>query len=170
VVRALTKACILGAHQCDPAILRPPTYAELAMTKSKPKTEPKKKATTLKEGSPTEEAKPVSVPKSAFSVGDWVHHPMFGEGKIESITDDKLTIKFEGTSRRKFATTLSRASDDRGGDPEHNAVHWRPFPRFFPTQAIRAPPRRRPEPATMNYPTLTVHPLLHSPRRPAWCA
>jgi hypothetical protein len=75
--------------------MRPPTYAELAMTKSKPKTRPKKNTPTVKGGSPTEEAPLAPVPQSAFSVGDRVHHPMFGDGKIESIEDDKLTIRFE---------------------------------------------------------------------------
>ena len=36
------------------------------------------------------------VPTSAFSIGDPVHHPMFGGGKVEGIEDDKLTIAFEG--------------------------------------------------------------------------
>ena len=66
------------------------------MTKSKPKAKSKKKATTLKVGSSTEEAPPAPVPQSAFSVDDRVHHPMFGDGKIEGIEDNKLTIKFEG--------------------------------------------------------------------------
>ena len=30
----------------------------------------------------------------AFSVGDRVHHRMFGDGKVERIRDNKLTIKF----------------------------------------------------------------------------
>ena len=28
--------------------------------------------------------------------GDAVHHPMFGDGKVEGIVDNKLTIAFEG--------------------------------------------------------------------------
>jgi hypothetical protein len=65
------------------------------MTKSKPKAKQKKTAPATEEGASTEEASPV-VPKSAFSIGDRVHHPMFGDGKVESIEDDKLTIRFEG--------------------------------------------------------------------------
>ena len=37
-----------------------------------------------------------AVPTSAFSIGDAVHHPMFGDGKVEGIEDNKLTIAFEG--------------------------------------------------------------------------
>jgi hypothetical protein len=66
------------------------------MTKSKPKAKPKKNTPAVKEGSPTEETPPAPIPQSAFSVGDRVHHPMFGDGKVQSIEDDKLTIRFEG--------------------------------------------------------------------------
>jgi hypothetical protein len=64
------------------------------MTKPKPKSKPKKNAAAAQETTPTEGVSPV-VSKSAISVGDWVHHPMFGDGKVESIRHDKLTIKFE---------------------------------------------------------------------------
>ena len=37
-----------------------------------------------------------SVPTSAFSIGDAVYHPMCGDGKVEGIEDNKLTIAFEG--------------------------------------------------------------------------
>ena len=30
----------------------------------------------------------------SFQVGDFVHHPKFGNGKVESFRDDKLTVKF----------------------------------------------------------------------------
>jgi hypothetical protein len=39
---------------------------------------------------------PSVVPTSVFSIGDQVHHPMFGDGKIEGIEDNKLTIAFKG--------------------------------------------------------------------------
>jgi hypothetical protein len=43
------------------------------------------------------EETPTVAPKSTFSIGDAVHHPMFGDGKVESVEDDdKLTITFEG--------------------------------------------------------------------------
>ena len=58
----------------------------------KPKTKPKKKPPTDDDAEPT----PSVVPRSAFSIGDTVHHPMFGNGKVEGIEDNKLTIAFEG--------------------------------------------------------------------------
>jgi hypothetical protein len=57
---------------------------------------PKKTASADDKIDPTEESPPPAVPASAFSIGDRVHHPMFGEGKIEEIEGDKLTIAFEG--------------------------------------------------------------------------
>ena len=42
------------------------------------------------------EPTPPVVPTSAFSIGDRVHHPMFGDGKVEAIEDNKLTIAFQG--------------------------------------------------------------------------
>ena len=33
---------------------------------------------------------------SQFSIGDAVHHSMFGDGKVESIKEGKLTISFDG--------------------------------------------------------------------------
>ena len=59
----------------------------------KPKSKPKKKPPTDVDAEPTT---PVVVPTSAFSIGDAVHHPMFGDGKVEGIQDNKLTIAFEG--------------------------------------------------------------------------
>ena len=58
----------------------------------KPKTKPKKKPPTDDDAERTRSA----VPTSAFSIGDAVHHPMFGDGKVEGIEDNKLTIAFEG--------------------------------------------------------------------------
>jgi len=58
----------------------------------KPRTKPKKKPPADDDAEPT----PSVVPRSAFSIGDAVHHPMFGDGKVEGIEDDKLTIAFEG--------------------------------------------------------------------------
>jgi hypothetical protein len=65
------------------------------MVRSKPKAKPKKKVPPDDKTEPTEET-PTIAPKSAFSIGDAVHHPMFGDGNIESVEDDKLTITFEG--------------------------------------------------------------------------
>jgi hypothetical protein len=65
------------------------------MVRSKPKAKPKKKAQAENAIEPTEEAPSVSL-RSAFSIGDAVHHPMFGDGNVEGIEDDKLTIAFEG--------------------------------------------------------------------------
>ena len=58
----------------------------------KPKTKPKKTPPADDDAVST----PSVVPASAFSIGDAVHHPMFGNGKVEGIDDDKLTIAFEG--------------------------------------------------------------------------
>jgi len=58
----------------------------------KPKTKPKKTPPADDVAGST----PSVVPTSAFSIGDAVHHPMFGDGKVEGIEDDKLTIAFEG--------------------------------------------------------------------------
>jgi hypothetical protein len=58
----------------------------------KPKTKPKKTPPADDDAVST----PSVVPGSAFSIGDAVHHPMFGNGKVEGIDDDKLTIAFEG--------------------------------------------------------------------------
>jgi len=65
------------------------------MVKSKPKAKPKKTAPADDKTEPTEEA-PSVAPTSAFSIGDTVHHPMFGDGNVEGIEDNKLTIAFEG--------------------------------------------------------------------------
>jgi hypothetical protein len=58
----------------------------------KPKTKRKKTPPADVDAEPT----PSVAPTSAFSIGDAVHHPMFGDGKVEGIDDDKLTIAFEG--------------------------------------------------------------------------
>ena len=58
----------------------------------KPKTKPKKTSPADDDAVST----PSAVPASAFSIGDAVHHPMFGNGKVEGIEDNKLTIAFEG--------------------------------------------------------------------------
>jgi hypothetical protein len=59
---------------------------------AKPKTKPRKKPPTDDNTEPMQSV----VPTSAFSIGDAVHHPMFGDGKVEGIEDNKLTIAFEG--------------------------------------------------------------------------
>jgi hypothetical protein len=74
----------------------------MANLKPKPKAKQKKRAPALEKRDSTEEAPPAPFLQSAFLVGDWVHHPMFGDGKIESITDDKLTIKFEGNVTKEI--------------------------------------------------------------------
>ena len=56
----------------------------------KPKRAPKNKPPTDAESTPS------VVPTSAFSIGDAVHHPMFGDGKVEGVQDNKLTIAFGG--------------------------------------------------------------------------
>jgi hypothetical protein len=58
----------------------------------KSKTKPKKIPPANNDG----ESTPSVVPTSPFSIGDAVHHPMFGHGKVEGIEDNKLTIAFEG--------------------------------------------------------------------------
>jgi hypothetical protein len=71
------------------------------MANLKPKSKSKKKkASAVKKAEPVADAPASSVP--AFSVGDRVHHPMFGDGKIESIAADKLTITFEGNVTKEI--------------------------------------------------------------------
>ena len=65
------------------------------MVRSKPRAQPKKKPPVDDKAEPIEETLIVA-PTSPFSIGDAVHHPMFGDGKVESIKEDKLTITFEG--------------------------------------------------------------------------
>jgi hypothetical protein len=65
------------------------------MVRSNPKVKPKKKAPADDKTEPTEKG-PSVAPTSAFSIGDAVHHPMFGDGNVEGIENDKLTIAFEG--------------------------------------------------------------------------
>jgi hypothetical protein len=67
----------------------------MANVKSRLKDKQKKKAPAVERRELTEQAPSRSVSQSAFSVGEWVHHPMFGDGRIKSIAADKLTIKFE---------------------------------------------------------------------------
>jgi hypothetical protein len=71
------------------------------MTRPKPKAKPKKNAAAAQEAEPTEEV-PSVVSQPTSSVGDWVHHPLFGDGKVESIRDNKLTIKFEGNVTKEI--------------------------------------------------------------------
>jgi hypothetical protein len=63
------------------------------MVRSKPRVQPKKSVDD--KAAPIEETLTVA-PTSRFSIGDAVHHPMFGDGKVESIKEDKLTITFDG--------------------------------------------------------------------------
>ena len=65
------------------------------MVRSKPRAQPKKKTPVDDKKEPIEETFTVA-PASQFSTGDAVHHPMFGDGTVESIKEDKLTITFDG--------------------------------------------------------------------------
>jgi hypothetical protein len=69
------------------------------MVRSKPRAQPKKKPRVHDKAEPIEETLIVA-PASLFSSGDAVHHPMFGDGKVESIKEDKLTITFEGNVKK----------------------------------------------------------------------
>jgi hypothetical protein len=77
------------------------------VSKSKPKTKTQKKAPLDDKAEPVQEALP-DAPVQLFSVGDAVHHHMFGDGKVESIQENKLTIAFDknGTKviREDFVT------------------------------------------------------------------
>jgi Protein of unknown function (DUF3553) len=74
--------------------------------KSKPKAK-SKKATARP---PHEELEPpaelllsrTGVIPHLYSIGDRVHHPMFGDGKVESIREDKLTIAFSHGLRKEI--------------------------------------------------------------------
>ena len=57
------------------------------------KTQAPEKSTDKAE--PAQQALP-DAPAPLFSVGDSVHHHMFGDGKVESIQENKLTITFDG--------------------------------------------------------------------------
>ena len=59
------------------------------------KFKPKKKAPLDDKAGPIAET-PTVAPTSLFSIGDAVHHPMFGDGRVERIEENKLTIAFDG--------------------------------------------------------------------------
>ena len=65
------------------------------MVRSKPRAQPKKKTPVHDKAESIQETL-ANAPNSQFSIGDAVHHPMFGDGKVESIKEDKLTISFHG--------------------------------------------------------------------------
>ena len=69
------------------------------MVKSKLRARPKKKPPAHDKAEPIERTLTVA-PASPFSIGDAVHHSMFGDGKVESIKEDKLTIAFDGNVRK----------------------------------------------------------------------
>ena len=69
------------------------------MVRSKPRAQPKKKPPVDDKAGPIEETLTVA-PASLFSIGDTVHHPMFGNGTVESINEDKLTITFDGNATK----------------------------------------------------------------------
>jgi hypothetical protein len=54
----------------------------------------KKKVMLDDKAEPMEET-PTVAPTPLFSIGDAVHHPMFGDGKVERIQENKLTIAFD---------------------------------------------------------------------------
>jgi hypothetical protein len=64
------------------------------MVRSKPRAQPKRKNPVHDKAESIQETLAVA-PALQFSIGDAVHHPMFGDGKIESIKEDKLTISFD---------------------------------------------------------------------------
>ena len=64
------------------------------MVRSKPRAQRKKKPPVDDKEEAIEETFTVA-PASLFSTGDAVHHPMFGDGKVESIQENKLTIAFD---------------------------------------------------------------------------
>jgi hypothetical protein len=68
------------------------------MVRSNPRAQRKKKTPNDKAESIQETL--AVAPNSQFSIGAAVHHPMFGDGKVESIKEDKLTSRLTGTSRR----------------------------------------------------------------------
>jgi hypothetical protein len=91
----MVSGTLRNIDQSQHADARPSNRCSSSNAKSKPRAKPKKTGPAI-EGTPTEEASPAPVFQSAFSIGDSVHHPIFGDGKIENIEDDKFTIKFEG--------------------------------------------------------------------------
>jgi len=78
--------------QCGPSTQSP---VNSPMVRSKPRAQPKKKPPVDDKAEPIEETLTVA-PAPLFSTGDAVHHPMFGDGKVESIKENKLTITFDG--------------------------------------------------------------------------
>jgi len=86
-VRPGPTAVILQVRPARSATSRSPMAS-----KSKPKPKPQKQAPLEHKAEPVQQA----VPAPLFSVGDAVHHPMFGDGKVESIQENKLTITFDG--------------------------------------------------------------------------
>ena len=64
------------------------------VSKSMPKTKLQKKAPLEHKADPVQQALP-DAPAPLFMVGDAVHHHMFGDGKVESIQENKLTIAFD---------------------------------------------------------------------------
>jgi hypothetical protein len=66
------------------------------MVRSKPRAQSKRKSALDDKAKPIE----ATLTVAPFSIGDAVHHPMFGEGKVESIKEDKLTITFDGNFKK----------------------------------------------------------------------
>jgi len=69
------------------------------MVRSKPRAHSKKKPPVDDKAEPIEKTL-TAAPASPFSTGDAVHHPIFGDGKVESIREDKLTITFDGNVKK----------------------------------------------------------------------
>ena len=98
---ALTKLSTRQATAPHFSVIVPPRplglshWSIVPMVRSKPRAQRKKKPPVDDKEEPIEETFSVA-PASLFSTGDAVHHPMFGDGKVESIKEDKLTITFDG--------------------------------------------------------------------------
>ena len=95
VRKALTCDCDPQLLSCQCGTSRSATSQSPMVSKSKPKPKPQKKAPLEDKAEPVQQALP-DAPAPLFSVGDAVHHPMFGDGKVESIRENKLTITFDG--------------------------------------------------------------------------
>jgi hypothetical protein len=96
--KALTKFSTSRAtapHCCYRATAAPLHRSIVPWSDPSQELQPKTKPSAHEKAEPIEET--LSVERaSLFSIGDAVHHSMFGKGKVESIKDDKLTITFEG--------------------------------------------------------------------------
>src|SRR5262245_3485779 len=119
------------------------------MVRSKPRAQPKKKTPVDDKVEPIEETLTVA-PASLFSIGDAVHHPMFGDGKVESIKEDTLTITFDGNVtkviRKDFVTRKNDGAPAKA--PSNLAVapsgNEGILPRIYSTRREHGSPRGGP--------------------------